>query len=88
MCTMIANTASINGAGKGSDGWFAVNQATVAYDHATHSRSEHALLLDFSNYDIGPSARVALELDLASARALLEQLGATIQAAEESGVAE
>jgi hypothetical protein len=41
---------------------------------ATHTRAEHALLLDFANYDIGPGARVAFELDLASARALLKQL--------------
>jgi hypothetical protein len=60
----------------------------VAYDHATHSPSEHALLLDFVTYDIGPGARVALEMDLESGRALLAQLQATIRAAEESGVAE
>ena len=41
---------------------------------ATHTRAEHALLLDFATYDIGPGARVALELDLASGRALLKQL--------------
>ena len=71
MCTMIASTRSVRGAGKGPDGWFAVTQATVAYDHATHTPAEHALLLDFLNSDIGPSARVALEIDLASGRALL-----------------
>jgi hypothetical protein len=88
MCTMIAGTRPIRGAGKGSGGWFAVNQATVAYDHASHTPADHALLLDFVNYEIGPSARVALELDLASGRALLEQLQATIMAAEASGVTE
>jgi hypothetical protein len=87
MCTMIANTCSITAAGKGAGGWFAVNQSTVAFDHATHSPSEHAVLLDFVNYDIGPSARVALEMDLASGRALLHQLRVTIEAAERSGVA-
>ena len=60
MCTMIANTRSMNAAGKGSGGWFSINQATVAFDHSTHTAAEHALLLDFANYDIGPSARTAL----------------------------
>jgi len=85
---MIAIRATVNGAGKGAEGWFPITQATVGYDHATHTRAEHALLLDFANYDIGPGAGVALELDLASGRALLQQLETAIEAAEASGVAE
>jgi len=88
MCTMIAVRATVNGAGKGAEGWFPITQATVGYDHATHTRAEHALLLDFANYDIGPGAGVALELDLASGRALLQQLQTAIEAAEASGLAE
>jgi hypothetical protein len=65
-----------------------VTQANVAFDHATHTMAEHALLLDFTNYDIGPEARVGLEMDLASARALLEQLRRAIAAAEAAGLAE
>ena len=57
MCTTISETRDICGAGKGSAGWFAVNQSTVAFDHATHTGAEHALLLDFANYDLGPGAR-------------------------------
>ncbi|MDA8315580.1 MAG: DUF6295 family protein [Actinomycetota bacterium] len=87
MCTMIAMTAAVTGMGKGARGWFPITQATVGYDHATHSGTEHALLLDFTNYDIGVEARVALELDLESGRALLGQLQAAIEAAEVSGVA-
>jgi hypothetical protein len=86
MCTAISDTTSITGAGKGARGWFPVTHATVAYDHATHTSTEHALLLDFANYDLGTQARVALELDLASGRALLEQLRSTIEAAEASGL--
>jgi len=88
MCTMIAMSADIKGMGKGAEGWFPVNQATVGYDHATHSEAEHALLLDFVNYNIGTSARVALEMDIASGKVLLEQLKAAIEAAELSGVHE
>jgi hypothetical protein len=86
MCTMIAVTRNITGVGKGGDGWFKVNQATIGYDHATHGDQEHALLLDFVNYDLGTDARVALELDLESGRALLEQLASAIAQAEASGV--
>lgn len=86
MCTMIAMTAAVTGVAKGVKGWFPVSQATVGYDHATHSATEHALLLDFTNYDLGVDARVALELDLGSGRALLAQLQAAIEAAEASGV--
>jgi len=86
MCTAITRTGGVRGAGKGDTGWFPLKQATVAFDHATHTGAEHALLIDFANYDIGPAARVAVELDLASGRALLEQLKATIEAAEATGL--
>ncbi len=82
MCTMIAVSAAVTGSGKGSTGWFPVTRATVGYDHATHSGTEHALLLDFTNYDLGVDARVALELDLGSGRALMAQLQSAIEAAE------
>jgi hypothetical protein len=88
MCTSISDTTSINGAGKGSQGWFPITQATVGFDHATHTGAEHALLLDFANYDLGTDARVALELDLTSGKALLEQLRGAIEAAEASGLSE
>lgn len=87
MCTMIAESAPVRGMGKGTDGWFPVTQATVGYDHTTHSADEHALLIDFTNYDIGLQARVALELDLDSGRALLTQLRSAISQAEASGLA-
>ena len=63
-----------------------MTQATVGFDHATHSAAEHALLIDFANYNLGTDARVAVELDLASGRALLRQLEATIAAAEATGL--
>lgn len=86
MCTMIAVTSQVRGVGKGKDGWFPVNQATIGYDHATHSEDEHALLIDFVNYSIGTDARVAIELDLESGRTLLAQLQSAIAQAEASGV--
>lgn len=86
MCTMIAVSAQMRGMGKGAQGWFPVTQATVGYDHTTHSADEHALLIDFTNYAQGLDARVGLELDLDSGRALVAQLQSAIRQAEASGV--
>ena len=88
MCTQIAMNAQIRGAGKGATGWFPVTQATVGFDHPSHADAEHSLLLDFVNPDMGPSSRVALEIDIASGRELIAKLEAAIQAAEVSGVTE
>ena len=88
MCTMIAASTAVAGAGKAGDRWFPVTRATVGYDHASHSDEEHALLLDFTNYEIGVDARIALELDLRSGRALLAQLQRAIEEAEASGFAD
>ena len=88
MCTMISMKTAVTGSGKGAAGWFPVRQANVGYDHATHAQLDHALLLDFVNPDLGASARIAVELDLASGKALVAQLQAAIAAAEASGVAE
>jgi hypothetical protein len=88
MCTMIALKAPVTGGGKGAGGWFPVTQANVGYDHTTYMQNEHALLLDFVNPELDPGARVAVELDIASGRALIAQLQAAIEAAEKSGVAE
>ena len=88
MCTNICMQTPIYGSGKSGAGWFTVTQANVGFDHAVHAPLEHALLLDFVNSDLGPSARVALEMNIASGRALIEQLQAAIAAAEQSGVAE
>lgn len=85
MCTMIAMHTAVTGSGKGSAGWFPLTQANVGFDHSTHTQAEHALLLDFVNPTLGAGARVAVEMDLASGRALLAQLQATIAEAERSG---
>jgi hypothetical protein len=88
MCTMIAMRAQIKGVGKGQAGWFPVTQANVGFDHPSQPIAEHALLLDFVNPGMDPSARVAVEMDLESGRELIAQLQAAIEAAEQSGVTE
>jgi len=88
MCTMISLQTAVTGSGKGASGWFPISQANVGYDHATHSQSEHALLLDFVNPDLGAAARVAVEMDIASGKALIAKLQAAISEAEQSGFRE
>jgi hypothetical protein len=85
MCTLIQMRTPVSGAGKGTSGWFPLTQANVGYDHASSLRQEHALLLDFVNPGLDPGARVAVELDIPSGKALIAQLQAAIAAAEDSG---
>jgi Family of unknown function (DUF6295) len=87
MCTYIANTARVTGGAKGAAGWFRITDATVAFDHPTFTSVDHALLIDFTSAQGDLSARVGVELDLDSGRALLAALAETIRAAEASGVA-
>jgi hypothetical protein len=88
MCTMISMQTAVTGSGKGATGWFPLSQANVGFDHATHTQAEHALLLDFVNPDLGAGARVAVEMDIASGKALVAQLQAAIAEAERSGFSE
>ena len=85
MCTQITMNTAVTGSGKGASGWFPISQANVGYDHATHSELDHALLLDFVNPTMGASARVAVEMDIASGKALIAQLQAAINEAERQG---
>ena len=47
-----------------------MTDASVYFDHPVHAPADHTLNVDLRNPDRGPSARVAVELDPASARAL------------------
>ena len=85
MCTMIVKKINVEGSGKGTSGWFAVNQANVSYDHPYHISMEHALNIDFVNEDLGPGARVAVELSEQAARALVETILDVLGQAEAGG---
>jgi hypothetical protein len=88
MCTNICMVTPITAVGKFDDGWQPVTQANIGFDHATHSQAEHALLIDFVNPSLGLGARIALEMNIASGKALVEQLQQAIAAAEASGAPE
>jgi hypothetical protein len=85
MCTMIAQQVSVEGSGKGTGGWFTVSQANVTYDHPFNAPHEHTLNIDFVNETLGPGARVAVELSVKSARALVETVLEVLARAEAGG---
>lgn len=71
MCTYTTEHAEITGSGKGRDGWFALTNATVYYDHPVHAQAGHTLNIDFANPAGAPGNRVAVELTAQSARELV-----------------
>lgn len=79
MCTYETTTLTVDGSGKGPRGWFAVSDATVYFDHPVHARPDHTLNIDLRNPAQGVDARVAVELDAASARALAEAILTTLE---------
>lgn len=83
MCTNIATKTRIAGSAKTAAGWVAVDEALVGFDHATHAWVEHAVRIDFTGRS-GEST--AIEMDLASGRALLASLQEVISAADLSDV--
>jgi len=88
MCTMISTKEVIDGSGKGTGGWFSLGQVYVSYDHPYNAPWEHALNIDFVNESQGPGARVAVELDAASARRLVEMIQSVLAQAEVGGFVE
>jgi hypothetical protein len=81
MCTYRTEKVEVEGAGKGAQGWFPLRVASVYFDHPVSSPAEHTLNIDFLNPERGPAARVAVELDAASARALAEAILTTLDTA-------
>ncbi len=79
MCTYRTTAVTVRGSGKGAEGWFPVSDATVYFDHPVHARAEHSLNIDVLNPARGASARVALELDPTSARALAHAILETLE---------
>lgn len=78
MCTYITENVKMQGSGKGANGWFKVSDASVYFDHPVHAQLEHSLNIDFLQPDMGPSARLAVELSASSARDLAEAILATL----------
>jgi hypothetical protein len=82
---MISQSVKIDGSGKGTGGWFKVNEASVSYDHPFDAPYEHALNLDFFNKSLGTGARVAIELSESAARDLVKTILSVLDQAESGG---
>jgi uncharacterized protein DUF6295 len=80
MCTYVTEKVAVDGSGKGPVGWFPLTEASVYFDHPQHAPAEHTLNIDFLNPSQGPSARVAVELTAASARALAAAIESALAA--------
>jgi hypothetical protein len=78
MCTYQTERLAVSGSGKGPQGWFSLTDATVYLDHPVHAPAEHTLNIDFLNLAGPVAARVAVELDPGSARALATSILATL----------
>ena len=85
MCTMIVEKVKVDGSGKGTSGWFALEQANVSYDHPFNAPLEHALNIDFVNESQGLGARVAVELSEQAARDLVKTILAVLEEAGKGG---
>jgi Family of unknown function (DUF6295) len=81
MCTYLTENIAAAGSGKGAQGWFRLSEASVYLDHPVHALADHTLNIDFKNPDLGPSARVAVELTPQTARALVAAIESALAAA-------
>jgi len=85
MCTMIVEKVKVEGSGKGTGGWFTLEQANISYDHPFNAPLEHALNIDFVNESQGLGARVAVELSEKAARDLVMTILAVLDQAGKGG---
>ena len=74
MCTGLVQRAKVSGAGKSPQGWFELDEVSVAYDCTYHSSMPVGVNIDFLNEKEGPGARVALELTPSSAMELVHAI--------------
>lgn len=78
MCTYLTEHTEISGSGKGPGNWMRFAEATVYFDHPVHALADHTLNIDFRDPARGPAARVAVELTIDSARALVAAIESTL----------
>ncbi|HEX9091311.1 MAG TPA: DUF6295 family protein [Anaerolineales bacterium] len=79
---MISQQIKVSGSGKAGSEWLKVDTASISYDHPFNMPLEYTLNLDFTNQS---GARVAVELDATSARALVEAIREVMRQAEKGG---
>ena len=83
MCTGIVENAKVEGSGKGPNGWFPIDQASVSYDHPDHARGESAVIINITKHLAGPELRIAIELTPESARNLVHAILSSLSRGQE-----
>ena len=84
MCTYLTYRADVDGSAKGpASSWFHVSDAVVYVDHPVHAMAEHTLNIDLNDPARGPGGRVAVELTVDSARALVAAIQGALDAAHD-----
>lgn len=81
MCSCRITRIPLTGSAKGHGGWIDLSTAAVCFEHTQHACLEEALCIDLFDATIG--ARIAVELDAASARRLAEAILAVVEREEE-----
>jgi len=81
MCTYLTEHLDVEGSGKFADGWSAMHNATVYFDHPVHAMAEHTVNIDFFSHADAGGRRIAVELTAASARQLAAAIERTIASA-------
>jgi hypothetical protein len=81
VCTYLTEEIPVDGSGKGARGWFGASKALVYVDHPVHAQHGHTVNIDVLNPQLGPSARVALELTEETALALARAIQRAIRSA-------
>ena len=81
MCTYLTEIVPMSGSAKAGKGWFKLSESSVYFDHPVHALLGHSLNIDFRNPDLGPGARVAVELSKDGARNLALAILRTLDAA-------
>jgi len=84
MCTGIVENTKVSGSGKGSHGWFLLDQASVSYDHPDHAQAERAVIIDLLSETAGPESRIAIELTPQSARDLVRAILTSLSRGEDN----
>lgn len=74
MCTYQTETLRVRASAKTARGWANMTDVSVYFDHPVHFMANHALMIDVLGHGPGETARVGLEMDAASARALAEAI--------------
>lgn len=80
MCSYIVAKTDVTGSAKAAGAWAPITGAVVSVDHPFHATLDHALMIDLVQAGRPVSERVALELSVELARALIACMQSALDA--------